>query len=524
MKAIQKFIALALVLFIGISILPCTFAEAKAQTVATPKITLKMAKNKKTINLSVAKNKGADGYEVYIKYEPVENELYTNVILPGKEFNGHYYVPVYDDITWTEASEKCKKAGGHLVTITSEEEYKFIKDIHSYYNEMWYGGYADESLTWHWVTGEKFDYSNWDYGQPDHWEDREDKMANSHGSYGWNDLANDSSIDGYICEWESMDDINIDNFPAMDEIRKTAYCIYINSNIESKQIDNINKKGTKKRTLKLKPKQFTDYDTNTFPAGIYSVNVRAYCKNQYGTTIYSDFATKELKVSNKETKPGYKKSYDFSNVKEGDVIKFGAYEQDADLDNGMEPIEWIVLSKTKSQIFVVSKYVLDIVPYNYDYLNDFMGTTWEKCTLRKWLNENFYNTAFNAEEKKLIKSTTVENFDNSVDGTKAGEDTVDKVFLLSMDDLVNKKYGFNKDYTKKDKNRICYPTKYCAVRKALSYENKPNTKDPEWYFLRTPADYYWSAVTVEFEGEVNPEGRQASWPIGDRPAMVISIK
>ena len=123
MKAIQKFIALTLVLLMGISILPCASAEAKAQTVTNPKIKLKMAKNGKTINLSVAKNKGADGYEVYVKYEPVEDELYTNITLPGKEFNGHYYLCVYDrNITWTEASEECKKAGGHLVTITSEEE------------------------------------------------------------------------------------------------------------------------------------------------------------------------------------------------------------------------------------------------------------------------------------------------------------------------------------------------------------------------------------------------------------------
>ena len=205
------------------------------------------------------------------------------------------------------------------------------------------------------------------------------------------------------------------------------------------------------------------------------------------------------------------------------MIKFGSYEQDADFKNGMEPIEWIVLSKTKSEIFVVSKYLLDIVPYNFDPASDYMGTTWEKCSLRKWLNENFYNAAFNAEEKKLIKSTTVENYDNGVDGTKAGEDTIDKIFLLSMDDLVNKKYGFDKDYTKKDKNRTCYPTKYCAARLS-SGENETKTTDPLWYFLRTPADYYWSAVSVGFEGEVNPKGYQASWPLGDRPAMVISIK
>ena len=92
-----------------------------------------------------------------------------------------------------------------------------------------------------------------------------------------------------------------------------------------------------------------------------------------------------------------------------------------------------------------------------------------------------------------------------------------------MDDLVNKKYGFAKDYTKKDKNRICYPTKYCAARLS-SGENVTKTTDPLWYFLRTPADYCWSAVSVEFEREVNPQGRQASWPLGDRPAMIISIK
>ena len=82
-------------------------------------------------------------------------------------------------------------------------------------------------------------------------------------------------------------------------------------------------------------------------------------------------------------------------VKRDDVIVFGRYEQDNDLGNGPEPIEWIVLDTQDGKALLLSKYGLDAVPYNDD--NNSAGT-WETCTLRTWLNDTFLNAAFTQEE------------------------------------------------------------------------------------------------------------------------------
>lgn len=64
----------------------------------------------------------------------------------------------------------------------------------------------------------------------------------------------------------------------------------------------------------------------------------------------------------------------------GDIVTFGSYEQDNDLENGMEPVEWYVLDKEDGEATLMSVYLLDWQPYN----EDFIGMTWEDCTLRSW--------------------------------------------------------------------------------------------------------------------------------------------
>ena len=53
---------------------------------------------------------------------------------------------------------------------------------------------------------------------------------------------------------------------------------------------------------------------------------------------------------------------------------------------------------------------------------DSVDITWHDCDLRKWLNNEFYNTAFNATEKEFIKTT------HCADNGEVSPDTEDKVF------------------------------------------------------------------------------------------------
>ena len=48
----------------------------------------------------------------------------------------------------------------------------------------------------------------------------------------------------------------------------------------------------------------------------------------------------------------------------GSMITLGHYEQDNDLTNGQEPIEWRVLNIEGDTVLLVSRYALDAQPYN----------------------------------------------------------------------------------------------------------------------------------------------------------------
>lgn len=112
----------------------------------------------------------------------------------------------------------------------------------------------------------------------------------------------------------------------------------------------------------------------------------------------------------------------------GDIIVFGTYEQDNDTSNGKENIEWLVLAKENNRILVISDKALDCHPYN----SSRTIVTWETCTLRKWLNNDFINAAFYAEERAKIPTVTVSADKNPEYDTNPGNATKDRVFLLSI--------------------------------------------------------------------------------------------
>ncbi len=280
------------------------------------------------------------------------------------------------------------------------------------------------------------------------------------------------------------------------------------SGFENKHLT-IEKDGKKKRTVTLKP----------LPAGNLTVKVRSYNEKKY----YSEYSKEKTVTVKDKSSIGYKTEYDFSKAKKGDIIKFGAYEQDNDYTNGREAIEWIVLEKTKKSLLVISKYALDQVSYNTER---YTSVTWETCTLRKWLNEKFYSKAFNKTEQGLIKTVTLENFDNPQYNTPGGNDTKDKVFLLSLFDMRNSDYGFSDEYDTDDENRRCGATAY-AIAQGVYTSNSFKTKDGEdtcdWW-LRSPGRFTDFAAYVDHLGDVDTSGTNVCGNLVVRPALYINLK
>lgn len=91
----------------------------------------------------------------------------------------------------------------------------------------------------------------------------------------------------------------------------------------------------------------------------------------------------------------------------GNYVTFGEYPQTT-AGEDMTPIEWLVLARNGNKALLISRYGLDAQKYNT--INT--GVTWEKCTLRTWLNNAFYNKAFNSAEQTAILITNVDNSKN----------------------------------------------------------------------------------------------------------------
>lgn len=176
----------------------------------------------------------------------------------------------------------------------------------------------------------------------------------------------------------------------------------------------------------------------------------------------------------------------------GDVIILGTYEQDNNEEDGSEPIEWIVLdADEENHALVISRYGLDCRPYNQKNAH----VTWQTCTLRAWLNHDFYITAFGEEDQKAILIKEVDNSfrqGNSAWGISGGDNTTDNVFLLS--------YQETEAYLSDAHNRMCIPTDYAIDRGAHAKDAGEGAQQSCWWWLRSPGSASTRASRVGTNG------------------------
>lgn len=122
--------------------------------------------------------------------------------------DGHKYEIFHDTLTWEEAKAACEAKGGHLATITSQEEQKMIESLNTQNSKLWIGGYKNSAGQWCWVTGEPWEYQNWGDGEPNNSSNVvADESCVAVWPLKWNDLANSNTYEqsGYVCEWETSD-------------------------------------------------------------------------------------------------------------------------------------------------------------------------------------------------------------------------------------------------------------------------------------------------------------------------------
>ena len=193
---------------------------------------------------------------------------------------------------------------------------------------------------------------------------------------------------------------------------------------------------------------------------------------------------------------------DGNGVTTWDCIYFGNYWQNdtngdgkADQNDQKEPIKWRVLSVNGNDAFLLADKNLDDKLYNKEHTS----VTWATCTLRTWLNDTFLNTAFKSAEQAAIKNTIVVNEDHPSCGTEGGENTNDKVYLLSIAEASNTAYGFNGEFHASSETREAKNTAYaeeCGAWMSPSTEYEGNG---DWW-LRSPGNSSAVASSVVFDG------------------------
>lgn len=118
-----------------------------------------------------------------------------------------------------------------------------------------------------------------------------------------------------------------------------------------------------------------------------------------------------------------------------------------------EPIKWRVLSINEdgTDAFLMADQVIDVAQYFYDI---YVETTWEKSSIRQWLNKEFMETAFTADEQAAVETAEVTTADNQWSKEPGGNDTRDKIYLLSIEEMLNPAYGFSSDPAEGDTRKI----------------------------------------------------------------------
>lgn len=215
----------------------------------------------------------------------------------------------------------------------------------------------------------------------------------------------------------------------------------------------------------------------------------------------------------------------------GDYVTFGRYEQDNILENGPEPIEWLVLDIKDGKAFLLARYGLDRHQYHVEKFIDGdikkpIVVTWETCEMRSWLNTTFMDAAFSLEEQEDIVATKITNPDGK-HGTDGGNDTIDMVYLLSNEESI-KYFGeavyVDKEIGWQNEKSCTTPTEYA---KAQGVEAKNIKKwyagNCEWW-LRTPGQGTNWASMMGTNGGLITGGRYVTGGLAVRPVIWIDLE
>lgn len=173
----------------------------------------------------------------------------------------------------------------------------------------------------------------------------------------------------------------------------------------------------------------------------------------------------------------------------GDKILFGNYE-------------WRVLEVQNNTALIITEYIIEQRAYH----NAYKDITWADCSLRKYLNSEFYDR-FTAAEKSRIIPVLNKNPDNQWYGTKGGTDTQDSIFLLSIEETVCRYFGdsSSKLYSPGKNQRYWFERKDKNNSKRIA-RLESRKEGSWWWWLRSPGRVSIKAVYIHGDGNIGIQG------------------
>jgi hypothetical protein len=195
----------------------------------------------------------------------------------------------------------------------------------------------------------------------------------------------------------------------------------------------------------------------------------------------------------------------------GSILTFGGYK-------------WRILEIKNNTALIITECIIEQRPY-HDVYKDI---TWADCSLRKYLNGEFYEK-FNATDKTKIIPVKNKNPDNQWYGAKGGADTKDSIFLLNIEDAVCRYFG---DSSANLQNRS-KSQKYWFNKKDAN-NSKRTAKFAGrvwWWWLRSPGRINRAAVYIHGDGNVGINGNSVFFRSfgaerggGVRPALWLKLE
>lgn len=184
----------------------------------------------------------------------------------------------------------------------------------------------------------------------------------------------------------------------------------------------------------------------------------------------------------------------------------------------VEPIKWRILSESDGSALLLCESILENKAF------DAQSNNYKESDVHAWLNDSFYNIAFNELQRGIIQTVSLDNSVNSTghsENPNVCENTEDKIFLLSYAEVTSANYGFSDDIS-----RMRFASDYALAKGTwISTSDVCEYYGSGLWMLRTPNNTYTHFIReCAFNGEVTDGGTNlVNSFFGVVPALKIKL-